>query len=94
MKKTILATSLTLLLAATPAMAQMMGSGQMMGGQDTTKSNQQMMGGGQDAKSNQQMMEQQGNESAQEILEKRFAKGEISKEEFEDAMAVLRRNKE
>ena len=33
-------------------------------------------------------------ESAQEVLEKRFAKGEISKQEFEDAMAVLRRNKE
>jgi putative membrane protein len=33
-------------------------------------------------------------ESAQEVLEKRFAKGEISKEEFEDAMAVLKRNKE
>ncbi len=32
-------------------------------------------------------------ESAQEVLEKRFARGEISKEEFEDAMAVLRRNK-
>jgi putative membrane protein len=33
------------------------------------------------------------NESAQEVLEKRFAKGEMSKEEFEDAMAVLKRNK-
>jgi putative membrane protein len=32
-------------------------------------------------------------ESAQEVLEKRFAKGEMSKEEFEDAMEVLRRNK-
>ena len=47
MKKTILVTSLTLLLATTPAMAQMMGGGgsggnQMMGGQDT-RSNQQMM---------------------------------------------------
>jgi putative membrane protein len=33
-------------------------------------------------------------ESAQEVLAKRFAKGEMSKEEFEDAMEVLRRNKE
>jgi putative membrane protein len=33
-------------------------------------------------------------ESAQEVLEKRFARGEMSKEEFEDAMAVLRKNKE
>ena len=32
-------------------------------------------------------------ESAEEVLEKRFAKGEMSKEEFEDAMEVLRRNK-
>ena len=32
--------------------------------------------------------------SAQEILEKRFAKGEISQEEFEVAMEVLRKNKE
>ncbi len=32
-------------------------------------------------------------ESAQEVLEKRFARGEMSKEEFEDAMEVLRRNK-
>ena len=33
-------------------------------------------------------------ESAQEIFEKRFAKGEMNKEEFEDAMEVLRKNKE
>ena len=33
-------------------------------------------------------------ESAQEVLEKRFAKGEMSKEEFEDATEVLRKNKE
>jgi len=33
-------------------------------------------------------------ESAQEVLKKRFAKREMSKEEFEDAMEVLRRNKE
>ncbi len=32
-------------------------------------------------------------ESAREVLEKRFAKGEMSKEEFEDAMAILKRNK-
>ncbi len=33
-------------------------------------------------------------ESAREMLEKRFARGEMSKEEFEDAMEVLKRNKE
>ncbi len=38
--------------------------------------------------------EEKKNESAQEILEKRFARGEISKEEFEKAMEVLNRNKE
>jgi putative membrane protein len=37
--------------------------------------------------------EEQKIESAQEVLEKRFAKGEVSKEEFEDAMEVLKRNK-
>ena len=37
--------------------------------------------------------EDKKSESAQEVLEKRFAKGEMSKEEFEDAMEVLRRNK-
>jgi putative membrane protein len=37
--------------------------------------------------------EEKRNESAQEVLEKRFARGEMSKEEFEDAMEVLRRNK-
>ena len=38
--------------------------------------------------------EEKKSESAQEVLEKRFAKGEMSKEEFEDAMEVLKRNKE
>ena len=38
--------------------------------------------------------EEKRSESAQEVLEKRFAKGEMSKEEFEDAMTVLKRNKE
>jgi putative membrane protein len=38
--------------------------------------------------------EEKKNESAQEILEKRFARGEISKEEFENAKEVLNRNKE
>jgi len=38
--------------------------------------------------------EEKKNESAQEVLAKRFAKGEMSKEEFEDAMEVLKRNKE
>jgi putative membrane protein len=38
--------------------------------------------------------EEKTNESAQEVLEKRFAKGEMSKEEFENAMEVLKRNKE
>ncbi|MFC1827475.1 SHOCT domain-containing protein [Thermodesulfobacteriota bacterium] len=32
-------------------------------------------------------------ESAQEVLEKRFARGEMSKEEFEDALEVLQRNR-
>jgi putative membrane protein len=31
-------------------------------------------------------------ESAQEVLEKRFARGEMSKEEFEDAIAVLKQS--
>jgi putative membrane protein len=33
-------------------------------------------------------------ETAREVLEKRFAKGELSKKEFEDAIEVLKRNKE
>jgi putative membrane protein len=33
-------------------------------------------------------------ETAREVLEKRFTKGELSKEEFEDAIEVLKRNKE
>jgi putative membrane protein len=37
--------------------------------------------------------EEKKSESAWEVLEKRFASGEMSKEEFEDAMEVLRRNK-
>jgi len=32
-------------------------------------------------------------ETAEEVLEKRFARGEISKEEFEAAMEVLKKNK-
>jgi len=43
MKKTILVTSLALLLATAPAMAQTMGGGQMMGGQGG-QTPQQMMG--------------------------------------------------
>ena len=31
-------------------------------------------------------------ETAEEVLKKRFAKGEMNKEEFEEAIAVLRRN--
>ena len=31
-------------------------------------------------------------ETAREVLEKRFARGEISKEEFEEAIEVLKRN--
>ena len=37
--------------------------------------------------------EEKKSESAQEVLEKRFARGEVSKEEFEDAIEVLKRNK-
>ena len=33
------------------------------------------------------------NESARGVLEKRFARGEITREEFEDAVETLRRNK-
>ena len=32
-------------------------------------------------------------ETAREVLEKRFANGEISREEFEEATEVLKRNK-
>jgi len=32
-------------------------------------------------------------ETGREVLEKRFARGEISKEEFEAAMEVLKKNK-
>jgi putative membrane protein len=32
------------------------------------------------------------NETVQEVLEKRFARGEITKEEFEDAIDTLKRN--
>ena len=38
--------------------------------------------------------ENRDDESARGILEKRFAGGEISKEEFEDALETLRRNKD
>ena len=38
--------------------------------------------------------EKKKTESAEEILKKRFAMGEISKEELEDSMAVLRKIKE
>ena len=31
-------------------------------------------------------------ETAHEVLEKRFSRGEISREEFEEAMEVLKRN--
>ena len=37
--------------------------------------------------------EEKKSESAQEVLEKRFARGEMSKEEFENAIEVLKRNK-
>ena len=36
--------------------------------------------------------EEKKSETAHEVLEKRFAKGEMSKEEFEDAIEVLKRN--
>jgi len=32
-------------------------------------------------------------ETAREVLEKRFARGEISKEEFEEAIEVLKQNR-
>jgi putative membrane protein len=32
-------------------------------------------------------------ETAEEVLEKRFARGEISREEFEEAIVVLKKNK-
>jgi len=32
-------------------------------------------------------------ETAREVLEKRFARGEISREEFEEAIEVLKRNR-
>ena len=43
-----------------------------------------LMGGGSEA--------DKQHETAREVLEKRFARGEISKEEFEDAIEVLKRN--
>ncbi len=33
-------------------------------------------------------------DSAEELLKRRFARGEINKEEFEDAMQVLRKHRE
>ena len=39
-------------------------------------------------------IEERKTESAQKVLEKRFAKGELSKDEFENAIEVLKRNKE
>jgi putative membrane protein len=41
-----------------------------------------------------QSPEEKKSETATEVLEKRFARGEMSKEEFEDAMEVLRRNRD
>ena len=38
--------------------------------------------------------EEKNSESARELLEKRFAGGEISKEEFEDALETLKRNRD
>ena len=38
--------------------------------------------------------EEKRTESAQDVLEKRFAKGEISEDEFENAISVIKRNKE
>ena len=32
-------------------------------------------------------------ETAREVLEKRFARGEISKEEFEESLEILRKNR-
>jgi putative membrane protein len=43
-----------------------------------------LMGGGSEA--------DKPRETAREVLEKRFAGGEISREEFEEAMEVLKRN--
>jgi putative membrane protein len=37
--------------------------------------------------------EDRHSESAREVLEKRFARGEITKEEFENAIEVLKRSK-
>ena len=36
--------------------------------------------------------EEKKNESAQEVLEKRYARGEISQEVFEETLKVLKRN--
>lgn len=38
--------------------------------------------------------ESRNSESAREILEKRYARGEISREEFEEALETLKRNKD
>ena len=50
-----------------------------------------LAGGSSAAKGEQVAFGREKEESAEEVLKKRFARGEINKDEFEDSMQVLRK---